>query len=154
MNFKNLVRASAQVVTVTELAKGDAIKVIEEDSYSGAKVRYGIVIDVLNEGEKGYVQAIMLKSEYRSISKEIVLISEKKMEGMAIFPSSLEEIKASFSECLESFEKAIAEAVTNLDKMRNDLAFAKRVISGAEELQGNVPKFTVSPRLTSDNSAQ
>ncbi len=144
MNIQNLVRASAQIVQITELAKGDAVKIIEE-SYSSAEIKYGIVLDVLNDWDKGFVQMLLIKSNYNEIKKEIKLISAKSNESMAIFPSSIEEIKAAFSDTVENAESKYSEKVEELKKLRESIDFAKDVISGAQKLVGNTPKFITLP---------
>jgi len=145
MNIQNIVRASAQIVQITELAKWDAVKIIEESSYSSARVKYGVVTEVMNDGQKWFIQVLVLDAQYSSFSKELKLISEKNSEWMAFFPSSLEEIKIAFQGTLDSSEREIEKKVKELEKAKQDLEFAKSVCDGTFQLIANTPKFTTLP---------
>lgn len=128
MNFQNLIQASATVIQITELKKWDVFKMISEE-YSSPKLSYGVVVDVMNDWTKWFVQAIKVSSEYNDIKKEVKLLSEKEMEKTAIFPSSWQEVQLALSENLESAERSIKSSEAELQKKKESLEIAKQIIS-------------------------
>ena len=51
---KNLVKASARIITITELSEGDVYQRLEGNS----DLRYGVVTQVLHNGEDAVIQAL------------------------------------------------------------------------------------------------
>lgn len=143
MNFQNLIQASAIVIQITELKKWDVFKMISED-YGSPKLSYWVVVDVMNDWTKWFVQAIKVSSEYSEIKKELKMLSEKEMEKTAIFPSSWQEVQLALSENIESAERSIKILESDLQKKKESLEIAKQIISWiylpVDTMQ--TPKFT------------
>lgn len=140
MDFKNLVRASAQIIQITQLQKGDTFKMITE-WYSSPELSYGIVTDIMNDWDKGFVSAIIMKPWYYKIEKEVKLLSPVNMEKSAIFPCSWEDIKIAFQDTVASAERAIKEAEEKLIKDKENLEFGKSILSGQYAPITQMPTF-------------
>lgn len=126
MQTKNLIQASANVVKITNLVKGNVVKLIEKD-YSSLETYYGIVTDMFNDGEKTFIQICRYKKSYGSITAEI-----KIYEGQSelnIFPAEVEEVEQYFEDAVVQIEKSIAEKKEELDKKERALQNAKDFIS-------------------------
>ena len=61
MHTKQIIQASANVIRITNLRKGDVYKRIDDSSY-GDKVHYGVVLNLYNNGEKTYIETIEYKA--------------------------------------------------------------------------------------------
>lgn len=150
MEFKNLIQASAQVIQITQLSKWDTFKMITEQ-YSSPELKYWIVTDVLNDWSKWFVTAIVIKSDYSWIDKEVKLLSEKEMEKTAIFPTTWAEIKLAMQDWLERMERWVKEAEETLIKKKQSFQFAKDILSWEYLPQTQEPKFQILPQLNTDN---
>lgn len=144
MNFKNLIQASAQIVQITELQKGDTFKMITE-WYSNPELKYGVVTEIMNDWNKWFVTAIVMKADYRTISKEVKLLSEKEMENTAIFPTTWEEIKLAMQDSIEWMERSIKDSKEDLRKKEEGLTFAQNILSWAFLPETQEPKFQILP---------
>ena len=72
MQTQQFIRGSAEVVRVTALVKGDVYKRLEEaTNYSEAKMLYGVVTDVLNNGSEAAIQAVEFTPSYGSVESKI-----------------------------------------------------------------------------------
>lgn len=66
MQTKNIVQASANVIRIVNLQKGDIYKRFDDSSYT-RDVKYGIVRNVYNNGENTYIEAVEYKKSYREM---------------------------------------------------------------------------------------
>jgi hypothetical protein len=81
VDVTNLVKASAEILTITSLSEGDVYKRIEGD-----EVRFGVVQSVMNNGTEAAVTALELFKQYGSPGiKEYVIQTDKHV---AIFPAT------------------------------------------------------------------
>ena len=55
--MKNLIQLNANVIKITNLKKGDVFKRID-DNYSTPEVKYGVVLDLMNTGEKSFIEVL------------------------------------------------------------------------------------------------
>jgi len=124
---KNLIQASANVVKITRLAKGDVIKLIEAKDYSEPEIYYGVVVDLLNSGEKTFVQIMRYKKGYGAIDCDLKTYSGDK--DCNIFPTTVEEVQEHLNECIERIERDVKDAERSLDAKRLGLQRAKEFVS-------------------------
>ena len=126
MNIKNIIQASANIVRITELQKGNVVKYVDSET-----VYFAIVIDLLYDGEKSFVELLMVDSDYWSgVSLKRKLLTDTK--DHAVFPVNPEEFKKHISEIEESVIKKIQEKRAELAKLESSWSFAKNVIDGKE----------------------
>lgn len=126
MLTKNLIQASANVIKITRLAKGDVVKIVE-DSYSSPEIFYGVVIDLLNSGEKSFVQIMRYKKSYSNIDCEIKTYSGDK--DCTLFPATVEEIKEHLSDVINKIEREVKDEERKLSDKKLGLERAKEFVS-------------------------
>src|SRR3954470_12502966 len=90
MKTQTIIQASAEVTQITSLKKGNVYKRLEEGSYGGDKIIYGIVIDVLFNGEDAAIQAIEFEPSYSTLDTKLKTLGTKA--ELKIFPASQEEL--------------------------------------------------------------
>lgn len=113
MNIQNLVKASAVVVKITQLEKGNIFKYVKED-YGSPTLRYGIVLDILNNGEKAYIQILSINKEYSSISMNYELLGEDSK--INLFPAVPEDLQGEYEEIIAKLKKDNEEATEKITK--------------------------------------
>lgn len=140
MQVHQIVGTSADVMTITRLSPGDVYKRVEEsDYYSGAKLVFGVVQSVMNNGEDAAVTALEYEADYNSGAKAVI----KVMTGsrpVAIFPATPEEVTAHLEELWASAQSAVIRAEDELQKKREALGAVERLRDGVGEL--TAPEMT------------
>lgn len=127
MQTKNLIQASANVIKITRLAKGDVVKLVEEGSYSGAEIYYGVVTDLLNNGDKSYVQIMRYKKSYNAIDCDIKTYCGDK--DLSLFPATVDEVQEELKEVVARIERDIVDEEKKLEGKRLGLQRAKDFVS-------------------------
>lgn len=127
MLTKNLIQAAANVVKITRLAVGDVVKIVEDTSYSEPTIYLGVVVDLLNNGEKSYVQIMRYKKSYNVIDCDIKTYSGDK--DCTLFPASVDDIKDYLGEVITRIEQEINEADKKLSDKKEALKKAKDFVS-------------------------
>lgn len=127
METKNLIQTTANVIKITNVKKGDILKIAKEE-YSSVELYYGVVIDLLNTGSKSYITILQYKKSYGDISAEIKTF--KGTEDLSIFPAEINEVKEYFEEAVNKLEKTIEEDKEKLQTKIDAVNKAKEFISG------------------------
>lgn len=131
MQTKTLIQAQANVLKVTSLRKGDVVKMIEEKYSNDYEIYYGVVVELLNSGEKTFIQFLRYKKEYSSVDVDLKLFSGEK--EIALFPATIEELKEHFGSCIKEIANKIKDKKEELAKLEKTFNEAKLLESG--ELQ-------------------
>lgn len=121
MQTETLIRASAQVARITELHAGDVYKRLDTSGYAGseATVIFGIVTDVMSNGEDAAFTATEITKNYMGASvRELKTFTMS--HNIAIFPATPEEIQQRFAEIREEMQRKVVEAQKAFDKARDD----------------------------------
>lgn len=126
MQTKNLIQASANVVKITRLNIGDTVKLVE-DTYSSPEIYYGVVIDLLNNGEKSFVQILRYKKSYNTIDCEIKTYAGDK--DCTIFPATVDDIKDHLKDSIDRIEKDVKDEERKLSDKKLALQKAKEFVS-------------------------
>lgn len=134
MKTQNVIQTTANVIKITSLKKGDVVKMIESSSYSSPESYYAVVLDMLNDGENTYLELLKYKKSYGDVNAEIKLY--KGTDDISLFPTSIEEIKEHFEDCISKIEKGIEDDKEKLQKKIEGLNKAKDFVSG--ELSKNL----------------
>tara|TARA_R100001086_G_C11678628_1_gene215031 strand:- start:30 stop:494 length:465 start_codon:yes stop_codon:yes gene_type:complete len=121
MQTKNLIQASANVLKITSLSIGDVVKQVD-DSYSSSDIYYGVVTDLMNDGEKTFVQITRYKQGYGKIDADVKIY--KGGVDLNIFPATIKEVKTHLDEAI----KTISEKI---EKEERDLADKKQALKNA-----------------------
>lgn len=126
MQAKNLIQASANVIRITNLSIGDVIKMVDVD-YSSPEIYFGVVIDLLNDGNNSFVQIMRYKKSYLAIDCDIKTYEGNK--DINIFPTTVEEVKEHLSETIKMFERDVAQKERELNEKKYALQNAKDFVN-------------------------
>jgi hypothetical protein len=148
MDTSQIVRSSAEVVSIVRLHPGDVYKRVESGYSGDASLRFGVVQDTMNNGTDAAVTAIEWKAEYAAVVTEIKVFDGSS--PAAIFPATPDEIES----FLIDLEKSAQQAVENAERAgENATKQMRRVQILADQLHGlTAPEIAVAP--TTDESIQ
>lgn len=132
MQTKTLIQASANVIKITSLAIGDVVKLVE-DQYGSPEIFYGVVIDLLNNGEKSYVQIMRYKKSYSAVDCDIKTYSGDK--ECVIFPATVEEVIEHLHEAIKAIRQDVESKEKDLQTKRLALQRAEEFVSGETSRQ-------------------
>ena len=127
METKTLIQASAKILRVTELHKGNVVKLVDKE-YSSHEIKYGIVLDLLNSGMETYIQLLLFKKSYGEIAGELKLF--KGTTDLALFPATIDEVKEDMGEAIERLGESLLKERKTLDDKFLALAKAKEFVTG------------------------
>lgn len=131
MEVRNLIKPSSTVVQITEIGKGDIYKRLEESPYSETKVVYGVVIDVLNNGEQSSL--VTLEFSPVAYSSDIKAVTKvfSGTSSVAIFPAQEDEYRLALSEAIDAQSREV-------EKSRNEYQRKQAVLEHMLEAEGSV----------------
>lgn len=109
---KNLVKASAQIITITELSAGDVYQRLEGSS----DLRYGVVTQVLHNGEDAVIQSLEMKTDYYGVTPEIKTFGTDS--DVKIFPADPLNVRMHLDETARRNDEALVRAEKALDEAR------------------------------------
>lgn len=139
MQTQNIIQASAKIVRITELKKGNVIKYVDEQ-YSSTEMRMAVVSDILNDGTKTFIELVSFKKDYHAgIKLEKRLL--KGMDDVAIFPATKEDLIADFQSIKELATREIKEKREELAKMELNLAWLTETVETHQAQELTEPKF-------------
>ena len=119
MQVQNLIKSSANIIRITELSKGNIVKMVEESSYSGADVHYAVVMDILNDGDKTFVELLKYKKSYSSVELEQKTISGDK--DVTLFPATPEDLHQHIKSIEQTLREQIQDKRDEASKKENAL---------------------------------
>lgn len=116
MQVHQIIKNSADVLTITRLSPGDVYKrVVDGSAYGDATIRFGVVQDVMNNGEDSAVTALEYVSSYDgSASAELKVFTGSK--PVAIFPATPGEVESHLDALTTGADRALAKAEDALTK--------------------------------------
>lgn len=144
MQTKNIVQASCNVIRITNLRKGDTVKRIEEQTYGGAKVQYGVVVDLLNNGDRTFIQLMEYEKNYSSVTCAVKIISDK--DDVALFPVEPDEVREYLDEAIVNMEAQVKTKQDEVSKLQEGVAKAKEFVSGETARQLTMAAFKELPQ--------
>lgn len=137
MDTQNIIQASANIVRITSLKKGDVYKRVEETSYD-TKMIYGIVMDILNHGDNScYIEALEYTKNYSMVTATVKVLSGK--QDIALFPTTPTEV-------YDYLHGAVAYMAKELEKTEKEVAEKKEALAKATEfVSGETAKKLTAP---------
>lgn len=135
MQTKQIIQASANVIRITKLQKGNIYKRFDDSDY----VYYGIVTDVLNDGSN----AIITSTEYRK-SWSSMDVSQKVIKGekdYVLFPATLEEMQDEFQSVIGTKEREIQDAQKKIQEAEKSIEITKKLLSGEMQKELTTTEF-------------
>lgn len=135
MQVQQIIRASAEVLTITHLAPGNVYKRVEEIGYgsTGPTLRFGVVQSVMNNGEDAAVTALEYQTDYSEGAKATLRVFNGSTPA-AIFPATPDEVTAHLDEILRSAAAAVTRAEDDLTKKRAALEAVQRMAENVGDL--------------------
>ena len=149
MQTKTLIQSSANVIKITELVVGNTIKVVKTDYNNNPELYYGVVTDLINTGEKSYVQLSIYKRAYNRIESESVLYNGEK--DIDIFPATPEEVKEFLSEAVVAMRKSFEDKERELVEEQRKVEAVEAFVSGEKAKELTTTSFT---ELTQEEFSQ
>lgn len=141
MQTKQIIQASANVIRITRLSRGNIYKRFDDSDY----VYYGVVTDVLNDGHNTMITATEYKKSWSSID-----VSQKVIKGekdYVLFPATLEEIQSEFQSVVDSKERDIANYKKNILEAQRLIEYTNKLISGEMQKELSTPEFRESTQI-------
>jgi len=143
MRTDTLVRGSADVVTVVRLRKHDVYKRLDKEGYGDTYVlRFGIVTDVLYNGEDTAITAI----EFRQAYAGQPVVTELKVFGtnsdLKLFYAEPEEITTHLGSIHD-------DAIKTLEKAQQELARAQVLVATVEQVRRETGTLQLMAPITS-----
>lgn len=141
MKINQLIQTNADIITVLTVKRGDIYKRLDEPSYGSAKLLFGVVTDVLANGERSTVTALEVTAGYNSVE-----VTEKVFAGegdVQLYPAALEDFETYRDTMIAAAQRGRTEA---LKKYQEAEALYRRV----QSIQGldvtEVDTITVAER--------
>ncbi len=133
MNTTALVQATAQVVTITSLKAGDVYKRLQENSY-GEKytMLFGVVQDVMHNGEDAVISAIEFESDYSGTEAKLKTFGTGA--DLKLFATTPDEVSVHFASLLENTDRAAETAARELAKKQSISELVRAVARSSGKL--------------------
>lgn len=136
MQTKQIVQASANVIRITNIQKGNLYKRFDE---SGDYTYYGIVTDVLNDGNNTIITATEYRKSWSSMSVENKVIRGDK--DFIMFPATIEEFKVEFQSVINSKKKDIEDYQLKIQEAERLIDTTEKLLSGELQKELSVAEF-------------
>jgi len=126
MKVSTLIQPQAEIVKVVTLRPGDVYKRLQEGGQFGGsdEIKYGVVTDVLGNGESSAISAIEYSSSYSGVTVEPKVFSGGR--DIAIFPAQPIEFAEHMDGLVDALDRKIESLENDLAKQRE----IKRRVSG------------------------
>lgn len=129
MQTKNLIQAATNVIKITRLQKGDVYKRVLNDAYKKEDVCFGVVIDILNDGEHTYLETLEYTKDYSNYPKAEVQIHSGDKD-LALFPATVDEVRTYLKDSLVLLREQIQQDRKALDDKHRAANKAQEFVSG------------------------
>ena len=145
MQTQQLIRSSAEVVTITSFKPGDVYKRVESSSYGGdASLRFGVVEDVMNNGEDSAVTAFEYRPDYTS-----GVVAELKVwdggKPAALYPATPDEVLDHLDGLAKAAEEKALAAREALEKAESVVRLVQRVDQQVATRRLTIPETATAP---------
>lgn len=142
MQTASIIKASAQIVRITELTAGDVYKRLEKSSYGDGDTLYmGIVTDVLHNGEEAAITACEFKPTYNDLEVKFRTWSGER--DLALFPANPSELEVYLGDITSSLDRTIAVKERELGELQATRQKAADIIDGTLARNLSTPKIVM-----------
>ena len=119
MQVKSFIQPEASIARVTTLRPGDVYRRLQTSDYVGGtdEIRFGVVTDVVANGETSAIVALEYRNEYGSIKVEHKTFSGTR--DVAIFPATPTEFAEHIDQLQRFLEGDIATKERELAKQKD-----------------------------------
>jgi len=106
MQTKTLVQATANIVTITNLAEGDVYKRLHKNNYeTDYKLYLGVVTGIMHNGEEAAITAIEFEENYSSVRVQLQVFAGDS--EVALYHATPDEITSHMNTLRETSQKEI-----------------------------------------------
>lgn len=116
MRTSTLVQATADIITVVSLRTGDVYKRLEKDYSGGYTVQFGVVQDVMHNGEDAVITALEFAASYTGVEPKYKVFGTDS--DLKLFAATPDEVRHHFEELVETTQRAVQTAEVDLTKKR------------------------------------
>jgi hypothetical protein len=135
MRTETLIKDSAQVVRVVELAPGDVYKRLVKKDYSETyEIKIGIVQDVVSNGERAALTALEFQTGYNTATPKIEVFADDS--ELNLFVATPAEVETFFDDVRDAARRQVEQAEDAAVKARRVLEAVKQ----ASQLALSTPK--------------
>lgn len=129
MKTRQIIEASADVLTIVTLKKGDVYKrVVEASTFESSRLQFGIVTSVMHNGEDGAIAAIEYGISYSGLDVQQIVMTTGS--DIAIYPATVEEVREHLSQIRQTLDRKVKEATDAVEKATMLRADCEEVLSG------------------------
>ena len=133
MQVQNLIRSSADVITISTVHAGDVYKRVVKKSYSeDVELRFGVVQSLMNNGTDGAFTALECVVDYSAVTVEVKTFTAGA--DLSIFAATPDEYRAHLDKVLESAQRNVKDAENTLAAKQVLLERVAGVIASASTL--------------------
>lgn len=147
MQTQQIIQASANVIRITNIQKGNIYKRFD-DNYTWL----GIVRSVHNDGVNAVIEATEYRDGWNAIEVQEKVINGK--QEYVIFPATLEDFDREFTSAISKLERKIVEAKETIAKSEKQIEFTKKLISGELQKELSTPGFSEMAQQEYDEKAK
>ena len=134
METKQIVQASANVIRITKLVKGDIYKRFD-DNY----VYLGIVENIYNDGSNAIIESTEYRNYYSSLEvKQNILRGDK---DYVLFPATLDDFNLEFDEMERSLTRKIDDAEKTIKETQKAIEITRSLRDGTLQKSLRSPDF-------------
>lgn len=118
MDVKTLINPSVKAIRVVDLQKGTVYKRVTKDYSDSYKVKYGVVLDILN-GDETFIDVVEVDKGYGEAKFDFKVLGAKS--DLNIYPTTKEELTTHFEGVEDSIKKSIEDAKEEVTKKEEGL---------------------------------
>jgi len=139
MQTKSIVQASANVIRIVNLQKGDIYKRYESSSYGSDKIHYGIVNHINNNGEETFIESTEYEIDVSEMNARTKVFSGTA--DISIFPATLEDLENDFKTCLRRTKEKLVDKEKEVKSLIKAIETTERLVSGELQKELQTPAF-------------
>jgi hypothetical protein len=128
MKMNTVIRPSAEVIQITEVTVGAVYKRLDTPSYGEPRLLFGVVTDILHNGEEAALVAIEFVPPTYGGSIEPTIRTFKGDADVAIYPAQPEEFSLAMQQAIEKQEAVVSEARKSLAAKQGVLDLMERTL--------------------------
>jgi hypothetical protein len=138
MKISTVIRPSAEVIQINEVTVGAVYKRLDTPSFGEPRLVFGVVTDIMHNGESAALVAIEFIPPAYSGSMEPTLRTFQGDAEVAIYPAQPEEFSLAMQQAIEKQERAIEEVRKNLAAKQSVLDMMERTLMSPMTVAGTV----------------
>lgn len=137
MKMSTVIRPSAEVIQISEVTVGAVYKRLDTPSYGDPRLLFGVVTDILHNGEAAALVAIeFVPPQYGGSSVEPTIRTFQGDTEVAMYPASPEEFSLAMQQAITKQEQAVAEVRKTLASKQGVLDLMERTLMSPMALAG------------------